>query len=112
MKGPFIVSIRNTAVALALAASALPAALAQSGSVFVGGEAGWIDLPVRSNLTREQVREEFLQFRKNPVGPDGGRFVGGEAGYVLPQPKAGSPKSNPVMTPAERKRFQELYPAA
>lgn len=111
MKGTFIVSVRNTAIAIALAASALPAAYAQSGSVFVGGEAGWIDLPVQSSLTREQVREEFLQFRKNPVGPDGGRFVGGEAGYIMPQPKPDSPKPDPVMTPAERKRFQELYPA-
>lgn len=104
-------SIRNTAVALALAASALPAALAQSGSVFVGGEAGWIDLPVQGSRTPGQVHEEFLQFRKNPVAADGGRIVGGEAGYVMPQPKADSPKLDPIKTPAERKQFQEQYPA-
>ena len=77
-------SARSTLLALALVTLGVPAAFAQSASVFVGGERGWVDRPVQSTLSREQVRSEFLQFRGNPVAADGGRFVGGERGYLYP----------------------------
>lgn len=102
---------RNLALAAALACLAAPAAFAQSTAVFVGGEIGWIDRPVQSSLTREQVVREFLRFRANPVDASGGRYVGGEAGYVPGPLRADSPKPNPVKTPAERRQFQEDYPA-
>lgn len=118
-------SVRKTTLALALATVALPAALAQSNSIFVGGEAGWVDLPVQSTLTREQVRQEFLQFRSNPVAADGGRFVGGEAGYVFPTHAyarvngewvctdkiAHNPPPAAIKSEAERRAFQQQYPA-
>jgi hypothetical protein len=78
-------SVRTNVIALALAAAAVPAAFAQSSSVFVGGERGWIDRPVQSSTTREQVTSEYLQFAANPVAPDGGRYVGGQEGYVFPK---------------------------
>ncbi len=118
-------SVRKNVVIIALSVLAVPAVFAQSSSIFVGGERGWIDQPVRSNLTREQVRSEFLQFRKNPVAADGGRFVGGEAGYVFPQHTyayengkwvctdkiAHNPAPAAIKTPAERSAFQQQYPA-
>ena len=78
-------SIRTNVIAIAIATLAVPAAFAQSSSVFVGGERGWIDLPVKSSTTREQVTNEYLQFSKNPVLADGGRYVGGQEGYRFPQ---------------------------
>jgi hypothetical protein len=78
-------SVRTNAIAIALAAIAVPAAFAQSSSVFVGGERGWIDRPVQSSTTREQVTNEYLNFSKNPVLADGTRYVGGQEGYVLPK---------------------------
>lgn len=119
-------SVRKNAIVLALAAMALPAAFAQSTSVWVGGEQGWIDVPAASRLTSEQVRQEFLAFRANPVAPDGGQFVGGEMGYIFPQHTyarvngewvctdkiAHNPKPDPIMTDAEKRRYRELYPSA
>ena len=117
-------SVRNTALVLALAATGgLSAAHAEG--IFVGGERGWIDRPVQSTLTREAVRQELLAFRRNPVAPDGGQFVGGEAGYVFPQHTyarvngewvctdkiAHNPAPNPIKTDAERRLFIEQFPA-
>lgn len=106
-------SIRKTLVVLSLAGLGWPIAFAQVPSKFVGGEIGWVDAPVQSTLTREQVRQEFLEFRKNPIGADGGRYVGGEAGYILPplNPQSPKAKANPIKTPAERAKFQQDYPA-
>jgi hypothetical protein len=78
-------SIRTNVIAIALATLAAPAAFAQSSSVFVGGERGWIDGPVQSSTTHQQVTNEYLRFHSNPVMADGGRYVGGEVGYLFPQ---------------------------
>lgn len=118
-------SVRKSLFVLAIAASALPAAFAQSASVFVGGEAGWIDRPVSSTLTREAVRQEFLAFRSNPVAADGGRYAGGEVGYVFPQHTyarvngewvctdkiAHNPAPDATKNPSEQRLFRQLYPA-
>ena len=75
--------VRNTAFALALSAIGLSAAYAGTASTFVGGEAGFVDQPVASTLTREQVRQEFQAFRRNPALNDGAtHYVGGEQGYI------------------------------
>jgi hypothetical protein len=122
----FIMSVRNTAVILALSAMAAPVALAQTASVFVGGEMGWVDRPVQSSLSRAQVTSEFLAFRSNPTAPDGGQFVGGEAGYIFPQHTyarvngqwvctdkiAHNAPPNAIKTDAERRMFLEQYPPA
>jgi len=117
-------SVRNTAVIFAFAAlGGLSAAQAGTTSVFVGGEIGFVDRPVPSTLTREAVRKEFLAFRANPVAPDGGQFVGGEAGYIFPQHTyamvngqwvhtdkiAHNPKPSLKRTDAERRLFLEQY---
>lgn len=118
-------SVHKATLLLALATMALPAAFAQSNSVFVGGEAGWIDRPVQSTLTRDQVRNEFLQFRSNPVAADGGRFVGGEAGYEFPAHTyarvngewmctdkiAHNPPPAAIKSEAERRAFLQQCPA-
>jgi hypothetical protein len=117
-------SVRNIALILAIAVTGGLSA-AQAQSVFVGGELGWVDRPVQSTLTSEAVRQEFLAFRANPVTPDGGQFVGGEAGYIFPQHTyarvngewvrtdriAHNPKPNSIKSVTERRQFVEQYPA-
>lgn len=39
----------------------------------------------QSTLSREQVRQEMLAFRVNPVSTEGNHYVGGEAGYLPEQ---------------------------
>ena len=112
----------KTVLALALAGAAIPAAFAGSGSTWVGGEQGFETHAVRSQLSRSDVQKEFLGFRANPVTPDGGRLVGGEAGYVAPQHSYAfqggklvhtdriahnTPKPSLVMSATERRRFNE-----
>ena len=116
-------SVRTSTIVLALATIAAPAAFAQSS--FVGGERGWIDQPVQSRLTHQQVTDEYLAFRSNPAGADGGQFVGGEMGYVFAAHTyarvngqwvctdkiAHNPAPAAVKSPAERSAFQAQYPA-
>ncbi len=118
-------SVRKTALIFALAAASLSTAQAQSTSTFVGGEIGFIDRPVQSTLTREQVRQEMLAFRANPVSADGSRYVGGEIGYEVQRHAyaridgqwacvdgiAHNAKPDAVMNEAERRLQQQRYPA-
>lgn len=118
-------SVRTNAVVLALAAMALPAAFAQSAGTFVGGEAGWVQPASPGSLAASQVRGEWLAFRSNPVGADGGRHVGGEEGYAFPAHTyalqngrwvctdriAHDPPPAAIRSPAEEKAFQLTYPA-
>lgn len=104
-------SVRKTALILALAALGGLSA-AHADSIFVGGEMGWVDRPVQSTLTSEAVRQEFLAFRRNPVAPDGGQFVGGEAGYIFPRQITHNPKPSLNKTDAERRLFLEQYSPA
>ena len=118
-------SVRTNVLVVALSTVALSPVFAQGADVFVGGEAGWIQRPVQSTLTREQVRNEYLQFRANPVAQDGGRYVGGEEGYAFPAHTyarvngewvctdkiAHNPAPEAIKTPAERQAFQQQYPA-
>ena len=118
-------SAHTSVLAIALATMAVPAAFAQSASVFVGGEAGWIDRPVQSTLSREQVRNEYFVFRSNPVAPDGARYVGGQEGYAFPAHTyarvngewvctdkiAHNPKPEAVKSATERQQFLQQYPA-
>ncbi len=116
-------SVRTNIIIAALATLAVPAVFAQS--VFVGGERGWIDQPVQSSLTRAQVTSEFLAFRANPIAADGGRFVGGEAGYMFPAHTyarvngqwvctdkiAHNPAPDAIRSDGEKRLFQQQYPA-
>ena len=118
-------SVRRSAFVLAVAAMALPAAFAQTTSVFVGGEAGWVDRPGQSTVTSEQVGQELQAFRSNPVAPDGGRFVGGEAGYMFPAHTyarqngewvctdkiAHNAKPDAIKSATEQRVFLQQYPA-
>jgi hypothetical protein len=118
-------SFRQTALILASAALGLSAAHAGTISTFVGGERGFVDTPVQSTLTREQVRQELQAFQNNRVAPDGGQFVGGEAGYIFPAHTyarvngqwvctdkiAHNPRPNPNKTAAEQRLFIEQNPA-
>lgn len=117
-------TFRKTLAVLALAGATVPAAFAAGASTWVGGEAGFRDHPVQSSRTRDQVRQEFLAFRSNPVTADGGTQVGGEAGYVPPQHSYAlqdgklvhtdklahdTPRPSLKMSAAERRLFQEQY---
>lgn len=115
----------RTALILAFAAMGLSAAQAGTVSTWVGGEAGWIDVTTPSTVTRGQVANELIAFRRNPVAADGGQFVGGEVGYILPQHTyarvngewvctdkiAHNPPPPAIKTPAERSAFRAQYPA-
>jgi hypothetical protein len=120
-----IMSVRKSMIIFALVAAGLPVANAQSAMTWVGGEVGFVDGPTQSTLTREQVRQEMLAFRANPIAADGARYVGGEAGYV-PEQHAyarvdgqwvcidnighdARPESFPSR--ADRLQFLNLYPA-
>jgi hypothetical protein len=120
-------SFRNTTVALILAAAAAPAAFADTGSTWVGGEAGFAEHSVAGQRTREQVRQEYLQFRDHPVLSDGTILLPGEAGYVTASEapfadnKPSAPHSHamgnvsftysqqPPMTEAEQRAYREQY---
>ena len=116
--------IRKTVVAVALAAAALPAAFANSGSTYINGEVGFQEHPVQGTASRAEVKKELEAFRKNPVTADGGRIINGEIGYVPPQHSYAfeggklvhtdklahnTPKPSQVMTPAERRTYRQNY---
>ena len=106
--------------------AALPSAFASN---FVGGELGYETHPVRSSLTREQVRQEYLAFRAHPVLADGTVVLQGEAGHVSPiqgafadrvpdaphshvlgNAASASPSPSPAaLTDAERRAIREQY---
>ena len=75
--------VRKATLVLAFSMLAVPAAFA--GSVFVGGEQGFIDTPTQSSATRRSVLQELGASRSSVVDTRGARFVGGEQGYVLVQ---------------------------
>ncbi|HQS39074.1 MAG: DUF4148 domain-containing protein [Burkholderiaceae bacterium] len=115
---------RKTVFALALAGAAIPAAFANSGGTWVGGEQGFETHTVQSTTSRADVQKELQAFRKNPKTAEGGRLVGGEAGYIPPQHSYAfqdgrlvhtdsiahnTPKPSLAMTDAERTLFQEQY---
>lgn len=113
-------SVRSNLIVLAIATAALPAAFAQSTSVFVGGEAGWLDRPVQSSATPAQ------RFGAAP-GADAnvGRFVSAEEGYAFPAHMyarqggqwvcidriAHNPAPAAIKSPSEERAFQQQYPA-
>lgn len=117
-------SFRKSVFVLALVSASIPAAFANSGSTWVGGELGFESHPVQSNKSRAVVQKEFEAFRANPVTSDGGTLVGGEAGYVHPQHSYAfqcgklvhtdtiahnTPKPSLTMTQVERQLFKEQY---
>lgn len=116
---------RKTVFTLALAGAAIPAAFANSGSTWVGGELGFQPHAVQSTKSRADVKKETEAFRKNSVTAHDGTLVGGEVGYIPPQHSFGfqggklthtdsiahnTPKPNLVMTTAERRLSQEMHP--
>ncbi|HQR97021.1 DUF4148 domain-containing protein [Polaromonas sp.] len=115
---------RKTVFALALAGAAIPAAFANSGGTWVGGEQGFETHTVQSTKSRADVEKELDAFRKNPTTAEGGTLVGGEVGYIPPQHSYAfqdgrlvhtdsiahnTPKPSLAMTDAERTLFQEQY---
>lgn len=75
----------KTVFALALAGAALPAAFANSGSNWIGGERGFEFHAGQSTKSRADVKKELEAFRKNPVTADGGTLIGTDARYIPPQ---------------------------
>jgi len=118
-------SVRKSIFILALAAAGLSAAHAQGASTWVGGEVGFVDGSVQSTLSREQVRQDILAFRADPVAADGARFVGGEVGYAPEQHAyarvdgqwvcidniAHNARPESFKSDAERQLTRQLYPA-
>ena len=108
-----------------MAAFGLPAAYAASAGTYVPGEIGFVPAPTVSTRTREEVRQEFLAFRANPVTAEGGRYVGGEAGFAYTKHThefvdghwvatggiGHNPKPSLNWTTAEHRQFVEQYPA-
>ncbi len=122
-------NIHKTFLAITFAAAAIPAAYANSGATFVGGEAGYQTHVANGSVTRAQVLNELAAFRAHPVQHDGTVFVGGEIGFTSPSNgasadrtparphthvlgnagnSAGSGVTAPV-TEAQRRVYQEQY---
>ena len=72
-------NVRKSILAIAFAATAVPAAFAGN---FVGGELGYESHPSNSSLTRQEVINEYLAFRQHPVQADGTVMLQGELGQV------------------------------
>ena len=118
-------SIKKTAIALIISAFIAPAAFADNNDwTWVGGEAGWAFTPTPSTKSRTEVARELEAFRSNPVAADGWRYAGPQLGYLPPQHGSklengqwvhadnidhSTPKPSLAATPAERKRYQDLY---
>lgn len=115
---------RKTVFALALAGAAVPAAFANTGSAWVGGELGFETHAVQSTTSRAEIQKEYQAYRKNPVSTDGGTLVGGEIGYLPPQHSYAlqdgklvhtdriahdTAKPSLAMTDAERELFRVQY---
>jgi hypothetical protein len=71
-------SIRQTALALIVAAAAVPA-FAQTGGTWINGEIGFVPDPAKSQLTRDQVKQELATFLRQ-----GGRVSTGEMLAFIP----------------------------
>lgn len=112
-------------VMIAAATVGMSAAMAAPPVTFIQGEIGYTDGPVQSSRSRQEVTDEYLAFRRNPVTADGGRHVGGELGYAYPQHThvfadgkwiatggiGHNPKPTAVMGASERRHFAEQYPS-
>lgn len=115
---------RKTVFALALVGAAIPAAFANNGTTWVGGERGFEFHANTSTKSRADVQKELEAFRKNPTTADGGKMVSTNIGYINPQHSYASqggklihtdsiahdtPKPSLAMTDAERRLYRELY---
>lgn len=122
-------SIKKTVIALALSAIIAPAAFADNGWTWIGGEAGWQAHAMSGTKSRAAVIQELAETHKNPetIAADGWRQVGGEIGFLPPQHASkfvngkwvhadqfdhGTPKPGLSLSPAERQRHQQLYSGA
>lgn len=65
--------IRKVFLATVIAVGLFPAAFAETGATWVGGEIGYASHPTKSNTTREQVRAELIAFQNA-----GGQLARGE----------------------------------
>ncbi|CAN5448186.1 hypothetical protein BH10PSE16_BH10PSE16_11240 [soil metagenome] len=117
-------SIRKTIVALALVGAALPAAFANSGTTWVGGDRGFEFHPGNSTKSRAEVQQELEAFRKNPFTADGTKIVNTDKGFISPQHSYAfqggtlvhtdtlahdTSKPSLMMTDAEKRLQRELY---
>ena len=66
-------NIRSMVLIATLVAASVPAAFADTGTTWVGGEIGFASHPTQSLKTRQQVRDELIQFQR-----DGGKLAQGE----------------------------------
>jgi len=76
---------RKTIFALALTGAVLPAAFANSGVTWVGGERGFEFHAQKSTKSRAEVQKELEAYRKSPMTADGGTWEGRDARYTSPQ---------------------------
>lgn len=120
-------SIRKVASVAALAAMLSPSVFANTGTTWVGGEAGFESHPTQSSRTRTQVLSDLEAFRRNPTTADGGRAVGGEAGFVphqhqyatrdgqrvhndqFPPTSSRAADASPAISDSERRAMREQY---
>ena len=73
--------IRKSILSLALLAAVASPAFATNGTTSNNGELGATTHAMAGTVTREQVKHELAEWRKNPVS-GGWREVGGERGWV------------------------------
>ncbi|WP_275098306.1 DUF4148 domain-containing protein [Sedimenticola hydrogenitrophicus] len=118
-------SIKKSVIALTLSAFIVPAAFADSGWSWVGGQIGWAPHATPSSKSRAEVNQELENFRDNPVDAAGWSYAGNELGYLPPQhsyriengklahdDKIDHGTSHPVtaMAEEERRQYEASYP--
>lgn len=116
----------SSALVALLSLTAISAAHANALIHPANTEAGYTTHAVPdSGVTRAEVRDELQQFRNDPVGADGARFVGGDIGWVYEQhgyARSGghwvhadridhrTPAASRSVTPDTRLDFRQNYP--
>ena len=104
-------SFRRTALALVVAGVAFPV-VAQTGGTWYRGEIGFVPDAPNSYLTREQVKQDLVDFVR-----DGGRVAAGELGVVPPVRGVvdpvnttilgNTPWQTPSVTPADARMLKD-----
>ena len=76
--------IRNLTFVAILAGASVTTAFAAQSLHFVGGEIGFVEHPISSNLTRKEVQQELQLARQNKIDSTATVPLSGNRSYISP----------------------------